>query len=464
MWGFCTRDDDLQSTTDDAELDIRISEDTWLITRMVDHMINMASFRYNRTLWLLRGWPSRSALMLSEDPNVQQSTVAQLQRDLKLFHTLEQSVADGTAPKYLLDRHAFHLKPVVQLVEIMRSTNWRITPEVSAWLRNFLARIMGSQVCEDGLKDCRQVEHDNQNRKANTKGLFHKMVCGNTLTERHHYSEPKASVSQYVRGAHLPDEAFHSSAKTATKDVSSVKGPSASTTWFSPSAERTSLPYADLDLLDLSYDEGADTFRPMSTAWMNTIIGGKGMVSARKGRSGGWCYCVPAEVEMCPRSLVKQWFLLPTSTCALAPIVVGDFEDWEAIPLLWLSPLGQERAMKTVRNNRKRKFFSVVAARAMCDPKISDGAALSVLKVAAHFAFWSQPAAVLKKLARHWFNMHRWRSGQPAILYQRVPSSYLGTSCCPRYGGFTGLLLSVVVHLRGPVCSLIRTSESGVSL
>lgn len=349
--------------------------------------------------------------MLSEDPNVQQSTVAQLQRDLKLFHTLEQSVADGTAPKYLLDRHAFHLKPVVQLVEIMRSTNWRITPEVSAWLRNFHARIMGSQVCEDGLKDCRQVEHDNQNRKANTKGLFHKMVCGNTLTERHHYSEPKASVSQYVRGAHLPDEAFHSSAKTATKDFSSVKGPSASTIWFSPSAERTSLPYADLDLLDLSYDEGADTFRPMSTAWMNTIIGGKGMVIRKKrtqrwlfplgGYSDSVCYCVPAEVEMCPRSPVKQWFLLPTSTCALVPIVVGDFEDWEAIPFLWLSPLGQERAMKTGRNNRKRKFFSVVAARAMCDPKISDGAALSVLKVAAHFAFWSQPAIVLKKLARH---------------------------------------------------------------
>lgn len=193
----------------------------------------------------MRGWPSRTVLMLAEDMQTRQAAVQGLQQDFKLFQLLAQQVEEGSAPKYLLDRSIFHLRPVQQAVEILRSSGWQITDSVSTWLRSFHSRSLGSQICEDGLKDCRQVEHDNENRKASAKTLLDKLTQGTTIAQRHQYDEPRVCNAQVMRGAHLPAGAFKASAKTASHDFAGVKGASASTAWFSPSAERMALPFAD---------------------------------------------------------------------------------------------------------------------------------------------------------------------------------------------------------------------------
>lgn len=350
--------------------------------------------------------------MLAPDPEVREATIKELQMDLKMFQLLRMQVGDGSAPKYLLDRHCFHLMPVVQLVEVMREAAWTLTPEVTAWLQSFHSRILGSQVCEDGLKDCRSLEHRNENRKANVKSLFHRLIVGSTLSMRHSYQQPPVSPAQVVRGAALPDAAYHASAKKATVNVAGVKGDSQKTDWFSPIAERTSLPYADLHLLSLAYNAAEGRLRSMDSAWMNQIAAGKNLVIRKKQRSASqWlfpvgafsdsvCLCVPAKVH---RFQGKQFFALPSAGCQLVTIFIEDLADWEAVGLVWLSPLGQQRAMGQLGacNRRKQQPELPLAIRAMADPVISPSGASPLLQVAARSAFWKLPGVLLKKLARH---------------------------------------------------------------
>jgi hypothetical protein len=271
----------------------------------------------------------------------------------------------------------------------LQASNWIVTERVHRWLTLFHSRIIGSQVCEDGLKDCRQLEHDNQNRKASGKSSFNKLITGNTLDVRHRYKQPKRSGTRAMRGATLPDEAYHASTKTNSVDLSTIKGSTSKTAWFSTNAERSALPFADLSLLRMSHDAASNTFKGLDFIWMNTIADCHDIIIRRIGSSdkfmlplGSFCdsACIVVSIDVGEVPGLGTVYYLPTGACSVETVSIMDFTMWEGIPLAWLPPLEQDSKVQLARSSAAL----AMGLRAISDTSVlKGGGTLPLLQLAA---------------------------------------------------------------------------------
>ena len=278
-------------------------------------------------------------------------------------------------------------------------------------MMRFHSRCMGSQLVEDGLRDCRQCEAAAPNKKAAPKTLMAAMVASSTLHTRHRYDEPRTSGNQKMwRNAGLPEDAFRPSAKESSLDLSGIKSTTQKTSWFSPSADRTSLPWSDLALLRqgcVVAEEGAEPrLQGLEEAWQGGLLAGDNMVVRKKGTEvytfvlGHFSESAVVGIDAVEDFLFvgeacsKHWCLPKVVT--LRWFAVSNWDDYEAMPVTWLSPLGQLKRWPLMRTADRS-----LSVRAFVDTTIAqDHKPLPVVHVAAHRAFWQLPIQTLKEIAK----------------------------------------------------------------
>ena len=229
-----------------------------------------------RSWWFLRGFPSRSVLMLSSHPDDKKFAIDMLRRDLAKFQLLEKRVAEGAAPKYILERSIFHTTSVRQLCSILHDCDWEPDLRALGWLEGYHSRLLGSQIVEDALRDCRTCEHNSANRRATPKTMFAHLASSPTLTQRHKFDGPHSSVDGHARNTQFPDDAFKPSTKHMSIDCHSIYSTITKPHWFSPSAERSSLPFFDLNMLEQTCID--EQFVGLGSMWLGAFVCGRGIV------------------------------------------------------------------------------------------------------------------------------------------------------------------------------------------
>lgn len=386
---------------DSHELDVRKAEDDALASKMLAHALHMAFFRHTRSLWLLRGWPSMSVLMLHEDASVRASAVQQLRDDLGSFRQLQVEVDAGASPAFLLARHIFHLKPVQQLVQALEAREWVLDSSILLWLSRFHRRLIGSQIAEDGLRECRQVESNALSKRAPAKTLYYRLAQSRVIDERHRFTAPRTLGRRPCRDAHMPDDAFRASSRSSSMSFGEIKGASAKTPWYSPSAQRWSVAYGDLSLLQLQRQPGGEHLG-LADAWQGLLLSGSDFLVRKQGGGGEFMYPLghiegsislawPASSERIGESQAWQ----PASPGKVVHLAVCDWHEWEAIPIKAVSPLSQLAAWPVTH----KAPHQCLLVRCVLDQTVASGP-LPLLSLAARHAFWELPLVSLKRIAR----------------------------------------------------------------
>ena len=311
---------------------------------------------------------------------------------------------EGKAPAHYKEMYVFALAPVQQLVQLAEGAGWVVSEPMRDWLYKFHSRVLGSHVREDGLRECRQVEHDNQNKKAAPRTLYGKLTSSCCLNQRHQYRSPSIAPGRTDRNVKLPEDTFKPSAKNMSTDCKSLKGTTSKTTWFSPTAQSSVSPFADLELFrTLEAGVGGDMLQS-SRAWMGALVVGDNML-IRKVGANIWLMplahvpdsiviCIEMHAELAPCGGCIMCYIMPA---AIAPVYVAviEFSQWEAMAITWLSPLAQVRRWRASLTATKDTHYQAQRIRAV---PTTDAAPASVLELAARNAFWSLPMQLLRKV------------------------------------------------------------------
>ena len=210
------------------------------------------------------------------------------------------------------------------------------------------------------------------------------------------------SASRGVRSASLPDNLFKPSAANMSVNCKSIKGTTAKTEWFSPTADTSVTPFADLALFhSLEAGAGGDMLGA-GTAWKGALVVGDNMLLRRQGTAqwflplghvpGSLVIAVEVKQELAPAPGMLFCYLMPTN---IAPVylAVTKWDDWQAMPVEWLSPLSQMNRW-TPALSAPGAHYSVHKIRAVAksDP-------MPILDLAAKNAFWTLPTQLLRKIA-----------------------------------------------------------------
>lgn len=110
--------------------------------------------RMVRAVWLLRGWPHRSLMILAGGQKAQE-TVSALRADWEAYqHLLTLAATGNPRAKMLAQRSVMALTSVRQLCEaLLRSPAgpWQLFPEFLEWLAAKQKRLVSSLICEDAF-------------------------------------------------------------------------------------------------------------------------------------------------------------------------------------------------------------------------------------------------------------------------------------------------------------------------
>lgn len=102
------------SSTKEIQAGLRVTDDDFA-QFMGDLAFGVVKEMLVREVWLLRGWPARTCLMLANRPEATEE-VNLFRKDWLAFEALQQRVADGEPYRLLQERSLFNLVAVQQLV------------------------------------------------------------------------------------------------------------------------------------------------------------------------------------------------------------------------------------------------------------------------------------------------------------------------------------------------------------
>lgn len=118
--------------------------------------LGLAYFRCCRNWWMLKGWAARSVLLL--DLGLRQGVVGEFREDYRRYLVLCD--IGTTVASRLRSRSIFELAPVRQLVCALEATAWHCTGPLFSFLSDYHARLLGTQIVEDGFRSQRGAEHE----------------------------------------------------------------------------------------------------------------------------------------------------------------------------------------------------------------------------------------------------------------------------------------------------------------
>ena len=305
-------------------------------------------------LWLLRGWPARSALFLHTDLAEGRAAAEQFRDDSAAFDRLQGMLRMGKDVAWIEKRSVFHLLPVQQILVFMKSTNFEITPPLRSFLQQKHARFLQSQLAEDGFNIARQVETGSGNKRSPCKTIYTRLANAKVLGERHHFQEVRPDAFGHdLVGRSIPQHAFAPALDAADPPFHEVVSSSPVTPWWTCKADQAGAPFADLALLQFAQgDASGQVWDSLDNVWLTKLLLGRNMVVRCKTpidpvRPHRWYFTLSMDVGsatlLWPASCFNlegdtdaKYFCPDPSHAEWAAIV--DLDQWEAMRFQWRSP------------------------------------------------------------------------------------------------------------------------------
>lgn len=391
-----------EADLDKSELDLFIGmsfREDRLATIFADCAMALVGHRVQSTLWMLRGWPSRSVLMTRDDFAPLAATALRQDYNYYLQFSANPDGFDGV--REIADRSIFKLKSVMQDVLILQGAGWAVTEDMVAHVTACSRRIVASQACEDCFN-----RQKNARKAPNRRGIVEKswaVANERRILERvHRFSEPTLAAAAAPIGP-LPPEVFRPSVKDAPAVFHKLPGFRSSPEWYSPGAASYPQVFSDLALIE--FVEGRGLRRFVRNIWLGEMMQASHHILVRHLHDGSptrWYFAVrfvvgscallwPADEHQTPSGNDK-YFVPHAAKVQVSQVVVPivDHTMWEAMPFVWRSPLGQSVATPAIGP----LAWAPHAIRAFpTEPSAP------LLETACKCGFWNMPMPFLKKVA-----------------------------------------------------------------
>ena len=364
-----------------------------LATFAASLLLTLGGCRLRRCLWLIAGWPIQFCLLGSEEAAVRTRAADKLKADHANYEWAQEHRRRSTVQ--ILRRSCFQTASVQQLVEVMKSTGWEVTPQVKDFSLELSKVILSSQIVEDGFCRERRSEQGGMSKIMSNTRVHSVLIEKHVLDQVHHYTPVEGSAVSVPRASALPEHAYKSLQEAQSMNFKTVQGFNATPTWYTAGASNAPQKFADLALLEEC--KGRDSLDMVDTCWLSCLLDSTALLVKRKVADSKWMFSLgtlfsgmgalgwPAQLHSGQEDEAGCTFVpdLSPASKALHWLFIDDLSNWEARELRFMSPLWcclQPGGMKP----------SIVAQA---------GKTESLLTIAARQAFWHIPKPTLVKLS-----------------------------------------------------------------
>lgn len=365
-------------------------------------VLSMLRHRLIRTLPLTLGWPANAILMM-ESPE-SEASVAEARRLMGAHEQYRAMVASQGEDDKIADlcKRSMFARPIVQrIVRGLQENGGAPSPRLQEFLRGIFSRAVSTTMVEDGFNHMKNDKVFTKRRRLGApERSMAAVACSGVLSSRHRYSELDRGVGLCQRGGQLPREVFRPDPKEASVDCRDIVGKRANTSWWSPNAERSQCPIADLALM--SHGDSVGDYTVLAHSWLGVFMKPDHLIVVRKREPAGGCWHFalgpvgdsgvllwPAHERQMGQSAGTVRFFEP-DVRVTRPILaaVCSLEAWEAATFEFRSPAWAAAHHPTVGLPPR------LLAVATCQPA-------PLLKVASDQAFWSLDMAVLQGVSKY---------------------------------------------------------------
>ena len=351
-----------------------------------------------RCLPLMDGWPASSARMLAS-PVSAAAEVNRLKNEWEQFQRLKAAVEDTLACKKFADRHLFGRATNAQLIDAFLESNFVLTQPIVTHLTKRFAKVSSTQIVEDSF-NCTKNDKVLVRRKqlGRPEKATAVLMTRGILSDIHRFPEIAPASSNPLRGAAPPTNLFRMSPTECKFPVKELTSTRQDTKWFSPNAENSAAPVADLKLIADAVNR--NNLRLLQHAWLGTLARWQHKVILRTpNEEHTWAFALGPVGD----SAVLVWpakqhvYGVDGSTLFFEPVLtlkrpvmlsIFDLGDWEACCCQWRSPAWVVRHCPGAP-----MATSVIAMRS--------SATMTLKQLASKYAFWDLPMSTLRALAEH---------------------------------------------------------------
>lgn len=371
-------------------------------------IVSLVSHRLRKFLGLVRGWPERLCLLAHPQPEVRKQCMMDFRIDYEVF--LKMS-ASGAAVKEMVRRSVFNLVSVQQYVQLCKVEKWECTARVRSFAARASARLVQTQVSEDGFNRQRRQETLGRTKRVSDERAWCALIKTEVLHTTHHFKAIPWRLQHPPRGAPLPRRLWqHKLKDISDKRFLSLVAKGRAASWYSPGPQNLCQAIVDLDIA--RHCERHHLWGMVDNAWLSCLVGGDPLLVRHSswdeqewvlslGQFGGqaaygWPVVQRAwsgkEADL--KKLSQCYFELSTivkSFGDLRCLVVLSEEEWFACRVDYVSPLAQRVS------NPKVDFTGLVDLIRLSPV----GEAMSLLEVVAGRAFAGLSKQMLSKLSAH---------------------------------------------------------------
>lgn len=240
-------------------------------------ILSMISARLVRGLWMF-GWPRRMFLVLLGG-EVAETTITLFQQDDALFKELRQDSGLVAAGRAVLKRHVGNMVANRQLSAALDELGIGAAtrPDFIGLLHSRYRAIQATQIVEE-MHGCMSKAAMQPCRKYRTPATcMAAVLASNLVPERHGYDNADSFAPPPCRRPVLPRVAFEPVAKNASLPFGDIVSVSQTPSCFSTSAERMTMPVADLSLIREVKQSGS--WNNLSLAWLGSAFDAKHQVA-----------------------------------------------------------------------------------------------------------------------------------------------------------------------------------------
>ena len=245
--------------------------------------------RMKRDAYIFRGYPGRSALLLS-DPATAERALHRLRSDFDVFRLFQDSSGRVAGTNAIADRSLFHDVAVEQLLEILRLSGWLCDQRSRDWIQESFDGPLNSKIVEDSFKSLSEMVKGQRNLKVSAKKAFSHLLGNDVLQGLHRWPTVSPDVLEsYGRCAQVPESWFKPDLKhPSVPEMRDVVGFASTVKWYSPGASSLSQQATDLELM--KHCERTEQLRSCRDAWFCVFLRAQHQFVCRREGATQWYF------------------------------------------------------------------------------------------------------------------------------------------------------------------------------
>lgn len=317
-------------------------------------LVALAASRLRKFLWMVRGWPANIVRWTAGSDAHRRQAVRLLKEDYEAFVAI--SGRTDAPSRRLAERSVFNTVPVQQAVELLKATGWVLTQPIIEKYENKHARLLGSQVIEDGVNRQRRVEQDRRNRRGTARAAFQALIEHHVGDQVHHFKPLEVEAKDFGAQTVLPEKTWRSSIQAQSMSFDDIVSTSSRAPYVTTAPYDYATLFADLHLTTALHKMNRfDELQHLDM--LQPLLRGEGLLVRQKVAEGGRLAPFLLSLGSLAQTAAPAWrmtetkiegtnrsFFTPCSGAAckrMVWVIILQAEEFEATTFKWRSPLWQ---------------------------------------------------------------------------------------------------------------------------